>query len=363
MKPQQTRASKSAYLLTVAKISIASVLAVIIAIGPMPQDRWSSGFVPTASANSTNANLTSGTFTFNLNAGNTNLITSNDDWSGVASVEGYFGQGLTASHGVNPQTVVGTEFASHSLPSSQTQVNANKGNPSAYNAGGVTEFDSGTYISLGFQGNTQANPYIVFHLNSTNRSNVTVSYQVTDIDGGSNNAVSPVALQYRTGNTGVFTNVPAGFIADATDGPNIDGRVTSMSVLLPSNASNQPILQVRLLTTNAANTSGGGTPDEWIGVNNISISSFAPSAATVEAGGRVMSARGGRAVSGAVVTLIDEYGDSHSTITNPFGYYNFSDLRAASTVIISVSSKRYAFDTQVITLYDSFSDIDFFAVE
>jgi hypothetical protein len=363
MNPQRNRSSRSAYLLTIVKLSIAAVLAVIVAVGPVPQNRLSSGFVPTASANSTYANLASGTFTFNLTAANADLISSNDDWSAVPSVEGYFGEGLTGTHGVDPQTVLGTEFPGNALPSSPTQVNANKGNPNAYNAGGVTEFDTGTYISLAFQGNTQANPYIVFYLNATNRANVTVSYEVTDIDGGSNNAVSPVALQYRVGNTGLFTNLPAGYIADATDGPNIDGRVTTRTVVLPSNASNQPIVQVRLVTTNAANTSGNSTPDEWIGVNNVSISSFAPSAANVEVGGRVMSAGGGRAVSGAVVTLIDEFGDSHTAITNPFGYYNFEGLRAASTVIISVSSKRYAFDTQVVTLFDSLSDVDFIAVE
>src|SRR5687768_16488486 len=132
------------------------------------------GFVPAAGANSLHANLAVANLGFSVNAGNPNQISSNDDWSGVASVEGYFGQRLTATHGVDPQTVVGTEFASHTLPSAPTQVNANKGNPSAYNAGGVTEFDSGAFLGIGFQGNVQANPYVVFYLNSTGRANVTV---------------------------------------------------------------------------------------------------------------------------------------------------------------------------------------------
>ena len=241
------------------RLVIAALLMLSVIAAPIdntdlvPLDRI--GVVPTASANNTYATLASGNFSFSLNAGNANLIASNDDWSNIPSVEGYFGQGLTATHGVNPQTVTGTEFPGQALPNNPRQVNANKGNPSAYNAGGITEFDSGTYLAIGFQGNVQANPYLVFYLNSTGRSSVTFNYDVIDIDGGSNNAVSPLALQYRIGNSGAFTNLPDGYVADATQGPNISGLTTSKSVVLPPAAWNQPQLQVRLITTNAANTS------------------------------------------------------------------------------------------------------------
>jgi hypothetical protein len=84
-------------------------------------------------ANSTYTSLSAGSLAFNLTAASTNLISSNDNWSGVPSVEGYFGENLTASQGVDPQTVLNTEFASDTLPNSPTNVSANKGNPSAFN--------------------------------------------------------------------------------------------------------------------------------------------------------------------------------------------------------------------------------------
>ena len=143
-----------------------------------------------------------------------------------------------------------------------TNVSANKGNPSAFNAGGIAEFDSGSYISIGLQGNVQANPYVVFYVNSVGRTGISISYEITDIDAGSNNSVSRVALQYRVGSTGPFTNLPAGYVADATQGPNISGLVTTRNVALPPDSFNQPVLQLRLITTNAASTDGSSTPDE-----------------------------------------------------------------------------------------------------
>lgn len=102
------------------------------------------------SANNTYFNFTGGSLNFNITPANTNMISSNDDWTNVPSVEGYFGRNLTATHGINPQTVLGTEFAANALPSAgNTQINANKGNPNAFNAGGVTEFDTGTYLAFG----------------------------------------------------------------------------------------------------------------------------------------------------------------------------------------------------------------------
>lgn len=313
-------------------------------------------------ANSSHANLASGNLSFSVNAGNTNQISSNDDWLGVNSVEGYFGQNLTATHGVDPQTVLGTEFGSNALPSpGNSQVNANKGNPSAYNAGGVTEFDTGSYLAIGFQGNVQANPYLVFYLNTTGRSNVTISYTVMDIDGGSNDAVSPIALQYRVGSTGLFTNLPDGYIADVTQGPNLSGQTFSKSVVLPAAAANQPQVQVRLITTNAADSGGGSTPDEWIGVNNFTISSFAPTAAPADISGRVMS-HDGRSVSGAIVTLVDEFGLQRTAATNSFGYYRLTGINVGTTYVVAVASKRYQFEPQVVTLMDSIAGLNFYSL-
>lgn len=318
--------------------------------------------VPTVSANAVHFDLSSGNMSFNVSPATVNQITSNDDWGGVASVQAYFGQNLTATHGVDPQTVLTAEFTNSQLPNMPTQIAANKGNPSAFNAGGVAEFDSGTYLAVGLQGNVQANPYLVFYLNTIGRTQVTVGYTIQDIDGGSNDAVSRVALQYRVGENGNFINLPDGYIADATDG-GVAGRTTVKSVLLPPAANNKPKVQVRLITTNAANGSGGSTPDEWIGVNNVAISSTAgPTAASVPVSGRITDG-GGRGIRNALVTMQDMDGNVRTALTGPFGYYCFMDVQAGAVYIFSISGKRFRFSvsSQVRTILDSATDVDFVA--
>lgn len=318
----------------------------------------------TVSANAVYYNFSGGTpLSFKVTAATANQISTNNDWASVASVEGYSGNGLTATHGVNPQTVLGTEFANNQLPTSaSTQVNANKSNPSAYNAGGVAEFDTGTYLAIGFQGNVQANPYLVFYLNTTNQSSIYFSYDLTDIDSGNNNAVSPIALQYRIGETGNFTNIPAGYVADVTDGPNIGGRTTHKTVVLPAICNNQPKVQVRLLTTNAAASDGTSTPDEWIGVNNVTASLVAPTAANANVGGRVFSPDA-KPLANASVLLYDSVGGSRTARTNSFGYYNFNGVPTGETYIFEVRSKRYVFSqpTQVVNVLEDTDEINFYA--
>lgn len=343
--------------LRVALVATFVFLLTLTSLGPLPVD-LNIDYVPAAEANSVYFNLTSGNLNFGVSPSTINQITTNDDWSSVASVEGYMGLNLTTTHGVDPQTVLGTEFANNQLPNSPRNVAANKGNPSAFNAGGLAEFDSGTYLAIGFQGNVQANPYMVFYLNTSGRANVTISYTVQDIDSGSNNSVSQIALQYRIGETGLFTNLPAGFIADATDG-GVAGRTTNVSVTLPAAANNQPKLQVRLITTNAANSAGSSTPDEWIGVNNVVASSSpGPTSANVFVGGRVLDPKG-RGLSRAVVTIFDTRSGVQTAVTNIFGYYRFYNVAVGESYSFLVESKLYSFTPRTITIEDQIDNLNF----
>ncbi len=201
------------------------------------------------------------------NWSNNALIASNDNWSGVPGIIGYRGDGLTAADGVNPATVTADGSAT------PVNVTANKSNPDASNFGGITEFHttnqpapdgSNSVVALQASGTADA-PHLVFSLNTTNRKNVNVAYNLRDVDGGSNDAVQPVALQYRVGNTGSYTNLPAGYVADATTGPTQATKVTPISATLPAAADNKATVQVRVITTNAAGN------DEWVGVDDISI--------------------------------------------------------------------------------------------
>jgi uncharacterized protein len=191
---------------------------------------------------------------------NGGLITVSDDWSGVPGVIGYRGDDLTTVTGTDPQTIVADGTTT------PVDVNQNRSDPNVFATGGVTEFDGIANPVVALQGSGTADtPFLLLHLNTTGASNVTVSYNLRDIDGSADNAVQPVALQYRVGSSGTFTNVAAGFVADATTGPSLATLVTPVSVVLPALADNQPQVQVRIITTNAVGN------DEWVGIDDIEV--------------------------------------------------------------------------------------------
>jgi hypothetical protein len=191
----------------------------------------------------------------------TGLISRDDDWAGVAGVVGYRGDGLTAAAGADPRLVVADGSTT------PLDVNANEPDPLAVAlAAGVTEFELPDSV-VALQGSaTAAAPHLVLSLDTRGRSGVTVRYRLRDIDASSiANALQPVGLQYRVGSIGDFTPVPGGFVADATTGPGQATLVTPVSVVLPSTADDRPLVQLRILTTNAVGQ------DEWVGVDDIEV--------------------------------------------------------------------------------------------
>jgi len=89
---------------------------------------------------------------------------------------------------------------------------------------------------------------------------------------------------------------------------------------------------------------------------------FAPTAASVTIGGRVVNSYG-RGISRARVSLTDSNGETRVALTNPFGYYRFTDIAAGETYIISVSHKYYEFaqPTRVLFAGEDLYDADFTA--
>ena len=190
---------------------------------------------------------------------NVALITTDDDWSGVPGIIGYRGDNLTGATGTDPQTIVADGSAT------PVDVIANQTTPDTNNSGAVAEFEI-TNPTVAFQGSGTADaPHIVLHLDTTGLENIQVGYNLRDIDGSIDNAVQAVALQFRVGSTGDFTNVPAGFVADASSGPSLATLVTPVAAALPAAADNQPVVQVRIITTNAVSN------DEWIGIDDIQV--------------------------------------------------------------------------------------------
>ena len=190
-----------------------------------------------------------------------NLITVNDIWTDVPGVVGYRGDGLVGATGVDPQTILADGTTT------PVDVNANQTLPNTFGTGGVTEFQiANPVVALSGSGTARA-PFILINLDTTGSSQITISALLRDIDGSADNAAQPIAMHYRIGNTGNFTNVPAAFVSDASSGPSLATLVTSLTVELPEDADNQPLVQIRFMTSDAVGS------DEWIGIDNITITS------------------------------------------------------------------------------------------
>ncbi len=206
---------------------------------------------------------------FTQNWSNTSQITVNNDWMGVPNIIGYRGDNAASSSTpIDPQTVL--------IDSNMRVVNvtANQTNPNTLTSGGIAEFEL-TDPVVAFQGSGTADaPFLLFFMSSTNVTNVQFSCNLRDIDGSADNAIQPVAFQYRIGNTGNFTNIPSAAVLDASSGPSLATLVTPISFTLPAICDNQAQLQIRVITGNAVGS------DEWIGIDDIVISATASSAPT-----------------------------------------------------------------------------------
>jgi len=84
-----------------------------------------------------------------------------------------------------------------------------------------------------------------------------------------------------------------------------------------------------------------------------------PTAANVTVAGRVLTA-GGNGLRNAIVTLTDSNGTTRAAITSSFGYYQFDEIAAGQTYIVSVASKRYTFAPLTITVTDAITDLDIY---
>ncbi len=249
------------------------------------------------------------TLPFTQDWSDTTLIRVNNDWSGVAGIVGHRGDGLNNATGVDPQTIL----AADTLP--VVNVNASMSDPNTFISGGVSEFEiTDPVVALQGSGTADA-PYLRISIVTTGKENIQISYNVRDIDGSGDNAVQQVALQYRIGNTGDFTNVPAGYIADATTGPNLADLVTPVSVTLPSDVNDQAEVQIRIITTNAVGN------DEWIGIDDISIT-----------GSDISS----------VTYLLDEDFESITNSGDPVAGWTFNNAQTWNLADFGHNSDKYA---------------------
>lgn len=90
------------------------------------------------------------------------------------------------------------------------------------------------------------------------------------------------------------------------------------------------------------------------------IQLVSPTAASVSVGGQLMSAEG-QSIGNEIVVLTNSTGVSRSVRSNSFGFYQFEGVAAGETYTVSVTSKRYTFAPQVVSVTESVTALNLFA--
>lgn len=83
-----------------------------------------------------------------------------------------------------------------------------------------------------------------------------------------------------------------------------------------------------------------------------------PTAASVSLGGRVYGPNGAP-LRNVEVMMSEQNGTTRVARTSAFGYYQFDDVEAGQGVILSVRTKRYQFQPQLVSVTDSAFDVNF----
>ena len=86
--------------------------------------------------------------------------------------------------------------------------------------------------------------------------------------------------------------------------------------------------------------------------------SLVPTAAPVTISGRVMLGLR-KGLFRAMLNLTDADGNTRTTFTNPFGYYQFQEVEVGKTYILTVSSETYQFMPQVLTINEEIENLNF----
>jgi hypothetical protein len=183
--------------------------------------------------------------------------------------------------------------------------------------------------------------------------------------------------------TGTRRNLLTAVISPSATQPALDGSGNSANfqATTPNHVVtfSSDFLRFGLTTSrNMALSFSSVTPNLSLGAGNF-LASFAaaatgtfasnpppiyaiPTAASVGVSGRVLTSNGS-GLRNAEVVLTEASGTVHTAKTSSFGLYHFDGILSGQTVTLSVNSKRYAFNTQVVSVQDNIADADFYGSE
>lgn len=193
-------------------------------------------------------------------------LTATSTWADFPGVEG-FSAGTSIAGSNQPNTTdVGTLTAEGTLTSNLV-LRTGTAAPNTDSNGGVLVYPNLTdkTVALSATGSVTT-PLLVFHLDTTGKSGIGVDYDIKDLDSSADDQPTRVALQYRVGTSGAYTNVPSAYVSDATVAGNTTVTSTHVSAVLPSDVDGQADVFLRVITLD--NASGS---NEHIGIDDIEI--------------------------------------------------------------------------------------------
>ena len=155
-----------------------------------------------------------------------------------------------------------------------------------------------------------------------------------------------------------FTSPITGGAASALNGNLAANRVTITFSITGLNIPNGTEIMLRWSDPDHTGA------DHGIGIDDLSVTPMATSAAAAAISGRVTSADG-RAISNALITISGGGMPEPLTVaTGHFGYYTFEGLQTGQSYLVTVSGAKrntFANPTRVVNLQDDVTDANFVA--
>ncbi|HMU32365.1 MAG TPA: carboxypeptidase-like regulatory domain-containing protein [Pyrinomonadaceae bacterium] len=113
----------------------------------------------------------------------------------------------------------------------------------------------------------------------------------------------------------------------------------------------------------AGTRSASDTPGSEYGLDpGFWQSSLVPTAAMVSVTGRVVT-QDGRGIVGVRLTLVDPIGNTYQALSSSFGAFQFDGIASGQAYVLTVTSKRFQFQPQVLAVNDNVSDLKIVALQ
>jgi hypothetical protein len=165
------------------------------------------------------------------------------------------------------------------------------------------------------------------------------------------------------------TNGTIGFSVTSFSGPNgtiasvMNGTLVRITFRVLENAA-AGTTPINFTDTPARRRVSGVDPQQPLPqpvYENGMVTVNRPTAAMVSVSGRVLTPTG-RGLMNAEVVLTDSSGNERAARTVTSGYFRFEAVEVGQTYVVSVRSKRYRFEPQIVTVNDQLADLNLTAV-